>query len=183
MSVDRRGSDSASGPVGEPDEVYRSTHRGGGNRAVHHDPACPALWSTPVDSIKARAPSVWPVEMIDRCRRCCWTDVDPVFKKRWVERKYLVGGWSIEDVADALDEYPSTVWRRMAKWEIETRGCDERPNSDGPHNDPGWLRRRYVYDRKTTEEIAEECGVSDPTISRRLGEFGIESRNRFESPS
>ena len=36
-----------------------------------------------------------------------------------------------------------------------------------------WLRRRYVVQRKTMAEIAEECGVTVMTIHRALKENGL----------
>jgi DNA-binding MurR/RpiR family transcriptional regulator len=36
-----------------------------------------------------------------------------------------------------------------------------------------WLRRRYLVERKSPEEIAKECGVSHMTIYRKLKEFGF----------
>lgn len=36
-----------------------------------------------------------------------------------------------------------------------------------------WLTRRYVIQKKTMSEIAEECGVSLMTIQRYLNEFGL----------
>lgn len=37
-----------------------------------------------------------------------------------------------------------------------------------------WLQSRYA--NKTAAEIAEECGVSEATISRYLTKFGIRIR-------
>lgn len=36
-----------------------------------------------------------------------------------------------------------------------------------------WLHRRYVIQRKTMSEIAEECGVTVMTIYRALKEKGL----------
>lgn len=36
-----------------------------------------------------------------------------------------------------------------------------------------WLKRRYLIDRKTPEQIAEECGVSHMTVYRYLRKFGL----------
>ncbi|QNN99180.1 helix-turn-helix DNA-binding domain protein [Streptomyces phage Faust] len=36
-----------------------------------------------------------------------------------------------------------------------------------------WLRKRYVIERKSIDDIAEECGVSKMTISRALSTFKI----------
>lgn len=36
-----------------------------------------------------------------------------------------------------------------------------------------WLRRRYLVDRKTPEQIGEEVGVSHMTIYRYLKKYGL----------
>jgi DNA-binding phage protein len=36
-----------------------------------------------------------------------------------------------------------------------------------------WLHRRYVVQRKSMEEIAQECGVTVMTIYRALKEKGL----------
>ena len=36
-----------------------------------------------------------------------------------------------------------------------------------------WLYRRYVVQKKTITEIAEECKVSAMTIQRYLDQFGL----------
>lgn len=36
-----------------------------------------------------------------------------------------------------------------------------------------WLYRRYVVQKKTVTEIAEECKVSAMTIQRYLDKFGL----------
>jgi len=36
-----------------------------------------------------------------------------------------------------------------------------------------WLYRRYVVQKKTVIEIADECGVSAMTIQRYLEKFGL----------
>lgn len=41
------------------------------------------------------------------------------------------------------------------------------------YDSPAFLRRRYVEERRTLKEIAEECGTSIQTISRKLKEMGL----------
>ena len=36
-----------------------------------------------------------------------------------------------------------------------------------------WMHRRYVVQKKTVTEIAEECKVSAMTIQRALDKFGL----------
>ena len=48
------------------------------------------------------------------------------------------------------------------------------------HNEE-WLREEYVKNRRTLEEIAEECGVTGTTISDWLGRHGIDTRSQREA--
>lgn len=40
----------------------------------------------------------------------------------------------------------------------------------------GFLRQRYTAEQRTTQEIADEIGVSNGTISRWMAALGIETR-------
>ena len=41
-----------------------------------------------------------------------------------------------------------------------------------------WLRKRYLMDKKSPEEIAKECGVSIETIYVHLAKFGLRKSKR-----
>lgn len=41
-----------------------------------------------------------------------------------------------------------------------------------------WLRKRYIIDKKTPEEIAVECGTSVETIYVYLAKFGLRKSKR-----
>lgn len=41
-----------------------------------------------------------------------------------------------------------------------------------------WLRKRYVIDKRTPEEIAKECGTSVETIYVYLAKFGLRKSKR-----
>jgi hypothetical protein len=41
-----------------------------------------------------------------------------------------------------------------------------------------WLRKRYLMDKKTPEEIAKECGVSLETIYVYLAKFKLRKSKR-----
>lgn len=41
-----------------------------------------------------------------------------------------------------------------------------------------WLRKRYVLDKKTPEDIARECGCSVETIYVYLAKFGLRKSKR-----
>ena len=41
-----------------------------------------------------------------------------------------------------------------------------------------WLRKRYVIDKKTPEQIAKECGTSLETVYVYLAKFGLRKSKR-----
>ena len=41
-----------------------------------------------------------------------------------------------------------------------------------------WLRKRYVMDKRTPEQIAKECGTSVETIYVYLAKFGLRKSKR-----
>jgi len=41
-----------------------------------------------------------------------------------------------------------------------------------------WLRKRYLIDKKTPQEIAKECGTSMETIYVYLAKFGLRKSKR-----
>ena len=41
-----------------------------------------------------------------------------------------------------------------------------------------WLRKRYVMDKKSPEDIAKVCGVSSETIYVYLAKFGLRKSKR-----
>jgi hypothetical protein len=41
-----------------------------------------------------------------------------------------------------------------------------------------WLRKRYVMDKKTPEDIAKECGCTVETVYVYLAKFGLRKSRR-----
>ena len=41
-----------------------------------------------------------------------------------------------------------------------------------------WLRKRYVMDKKTPEDIAKECGCTVETVYVYLAKFGLRKSKR-----
>lgn len=45
--------------------------------------------------------------------------------------------------------------------------------SKGLHLSEAFMKKRYIMDKKSPEEIAKECGVSVQIIYRQLKKFGL----------
>ncbi len=43
----------------------------------------------------------------------------------------------------------------------------------GLHHSEQFLKKRFVFDKKTPEDIAKECGVSVQIIYKQLKKFGL----------
>ncbi len=41
-----------------------------------------------------------------------------------------------------------------------------------------WLRKRYILDKKTPEDIAKECGCTVETVYVYLAKFGLRKSKR-----
>lgn len=46
------------------------------------------------------------------------------------------------------------------------------------YTNEAWLRKRFVNDKKTPEQIAKECGASVETIYVYLAKFGLRKSKR-----
>jgi len=46
------------------------------------------------------------------------------------------------------------------------------------YTNEAWLKKRYQLDRKTSQDIAKECGVSVETIYVYLAKFGLRKSKR-----
>jgi Zn-dependent peptidase ImmA (M78 family) len=47
------------------------------------------------------------------------------------------------------------------------------PRGSSLHHSEAYLKKRYISDRKSPEDIAKECGVSVQLIYRQLKKFGL----------
>ena len=46
------------------------------------------------------------------------------------------------------------------------------------YTNEAWLRKRYVNDKKSPEQIAKECGASVETVYVYLAKFGLRKSKR-----
>ncbi len=46
------------------------------------------------------------------------------------------------------------------------------------YEDINWLRKRYVLEKKTTKQMAQEAGCSHMTIQRNLEKYGLIKNQR-----
>lgn len=54
------------------------------------------------------------------------------------------------------------------------------PPSKATYKNKEWMYKQYIRNEKTTTEIADEAGVTQPTISRWLDRHDIQSRSQSD---
>ncbi len=57
-------------------------------------------------------------------------------------------------------------------------GLTNNPMTGKLYTSEVWLRKRYLMDKKSPEEIAKECGASIETIYVYLAKFGLRKSKR-----
>lgn len=65
-----------------------------------------------------------------------------------------------------------------AEWRVFADGHYRKPQ---PYHRAEWLRDQYEVQRKTLQEIADECGVNHSVVRKFMVKFGIPTRDRSES--
>jgi len=98
----------------------------------------------------------------------------------WLERRYVLEGKSIEEIAEEAGVTKMTVYLWLKRYGL-LRAREERrklvaqklTGREPVWQDPAWLRKRYVDQRKSVREIAAEAGVEEDTIRRWLKRHNI----------
>ncbi|WP_136602214.1 hypothetical protein [Salinigranum halophilum] len=95
---------------------------------------------------------------------------------------------SLARAATKLEELGFIRVERLGDWNrryhVVPDGMPEElpgPTLDEEWHSEEWLRRRYVDEGRPMKELAEEAGVSQPTINYHLKKQGIETTPRFTS--
>lgn len=102
----------------------------------------------------------------------------------WLRTKYHEQGKTVEQIANEHDCDEKTIRAWLAEHGIETRDHSERhpaSRSDPPYRDKEWLQSQYVDQGKSSDQIAEACGVEPATILEWLDRHGIDRRTVAES--
>lgn len=60
----------------------------------------------------------------------------------------------------------------------KTGGLTEMAKSAKLYTNEVWLKKRFHFDKKTPEQIAQECGVSVETVYVYLAKFGLRKSRR-----
>lgn len=101
----------------------------------------------------------------------------------WLYRQYWAEPRGVEDIADECDVSQQTISYWMDKFGIETRDAPTIISAEQREklNDVDWLSEKYIGERKTAGEIADELDVGKTTVVQRMDEHGIERRDPSES--
>lgn len=92
----------------------------------------------------------------------------------WLRRLYWGEGLTQQEMADRADTVPVQIRRWMRKFDIETRATHWNSSKYPELQDEEYLRRVWVEDRWTAEEIAADVGCAVGTVPNVLRKYGIE---------
>ena len=99
----------------------------------------------------------------------------------WLYQQYHGLGKDAYQIAEECGVGDTTIYNWMKRHGIERRSLSEAKRLDGPFTDADWLREQYHEKKKSTRQIAEECGVIQGTIRDWMDRHGIESRSISEA--
>jgi hypothetical protein len=119
----------------------------------------------------------------------------PYQNKEWLEQKYVREELSCEQIAALAGCSHVTIQRWMRRYGIEMRSHEEavrlaygqrpadssrlpKPTEPGPpYRDPEWLRRMYVDEGLSYDQIADIAGCAQATVMKWARRHGIKSRS------
>lgn len=93
-------------------------------------------------------------------------------EESWLREKYVVEGYTIDEIADLVDVSKSTIHIHLTKNNIDT--------SPGKHSDEEWLRQRYIKEKMSASQIGELVNRTGGAISSYLDKYNIETRDPHE---
>lgn len=103
--------------------------------------------------------------------------------EEWLRKMYIDRKHSSREIAELCDTDEMIILSWLDRFDIETRSRGEgtrvRLEQEGynkKYHDESWLRHQYEELKRSTYDIAEECGVADSTIQTWLKKHGIETR-------
>jgi len=99
----------------------------------------------------------------------------------WLYEQYVTERRTTVEIADECDVTPTTIADWLDRHNIDTRDEKEAQQTDQKkYHDTEWLREEYKHKRRSTHDIAEECGVTAATILKYLRRYGIPTRGTGE---
>ncbi len=99
--------------------------------------------------------------------------------KKILENMYLTQGKSPKTIGKEIGVSAPTVINWLCEYNIPLKSMSEAFIKKGgrvPSEDE--LKKWYVEEHKTTTDIAEICGISDPTVGNLLRKYGVHVRDR-----
>jgi transposase-like protein len=103
---------------------------------------------------------------------------EPYYDPEWLRHQYHELGKSTVEIAQERDVDPTTIGNWMKRHNIDRRSLSEAHMTRGIHQDEEWLREQYHEQEKSLYDIADECGVSAPTVFRWMTRHDIDRRSR-----
>lgn len=103
---------------------------------------------------------------------------DTLYSEEWVREQYLEKGKSTVEIAKEIDCNRTAVNGALKKFGITARGKISKYDL---LRDKEWLKKKYVDEQLTLEEIAEITGSTRGNVGCHLNTMGITLRSISES--
>lgn len=121
----------------------------------------------------------------DLQNRVLWRQGRWLYKNpAWLRFQYHQKQLSTTEIADLCNANAATIHNFLEKYDIETRGRGEA-NTEGDLSklkDREWLHNAYIENGRSAPDIAEECGLNNPTtVYQWLERHDIERRTSGET--
>lgn len=106
-------------------------------------------------------------------------NTDQLKDKSWLKEQYVDKQRSSEQIARNIGCSQQSVLDWLKRHDIKARSNKDLSGKlhslsvDERIADPDWLREQLFDEGRTQKEVAEELGVSQPSVSIRLKKFGI----------
>jgi len=95
----------------------------------------------------------------------------------WLREQYVEKRLTLREVAEKCDCVKTTIRNWLQKHDIETDYTAHQA-PDKRLTDTKWLQRQYIGEKRSANEIAEECGCHQQTVLRWLKRHDIEVRGK-----
>lgn len=98
----------------------------------------------------------------------------------WLHEQYIEKGKSTTQIADEYDVSSNLIRERLLEHGIKLRNSGVKGewwHEDKDYTSREWLEKEYIAKERPVTELAEECNVSDDTVSYWLEKFDIDRRD------
>lgn len=106
------------------------------------------------------------------------TPDEPYTDSEWLREQYIEKRKSTTEIAESQGITGTTVRRWLREFDIPRRDNSEAQIQEvKKFHDEEWLREKYVDERRSMRDIADECGVTPSGVKKWIDNFDIAARS------